>query len=56
MLNKFKDIKNYHIADDIVYNLNLNLEKKQSCGLGISVYRNLKPNECNYLNYSALAM
>lgn len=54
VLDSFQSIKNFHYADDIVYNLNdYPSENKQ--GLGISVYRSLRPNENNYENYQVLA-
>lgn len=56
ILKKLKINKNSYLADDIVYNYEL--EKNNSIkkyGLGISAYRSLKSNEINYINYSTLA-
>lgn len=56
ILESFKTLENYHLADDIVYNMknkkDVNLSRS---GLGISVYRSLRSDENNYSNYMALA-
>lgn len=56
-LDTFKGVKNYHLADDIVYNLPVDglLKGASRSGLGISVYRSTRPGEINYQNYQALA-
>ncbi|HZK42167.1 MAG TPA: polysaccharide pyruvyl transferase family protein, partial [Clostridia bacterium] len=57
LLEGSKGIKNYFMADDIVYNLPADLLRnpKERTGLGISCYRSIRPGEINYQNYQALA-
>ena len=57
MLEDFKKVRNYHLADDIVYELdNKGLEAfAKTYGLGISAYRSMQPGEKNLEHYRALA-
>ncbi len=57
LLEGSKGIKQYFMADDIVYNLPADLLRnpKERTGLGISCYRSIRPGENNYQNYQALA-
>ena len=54
LLKTFKNIKNYHLADDIVFNMDSICSDKKD-GLGISVYRSIKGNETNFENYKAIS-
>lgn len=55
MIKEFKEVKNYHLFEDVVYNYNFTNEREKNTGLGISVYRSLRKNENNYDNYKGLA-
>lgn len=55
LIESFKSIKNYHLADDIVYLLNDGNFNKKDDFLGITAYRSIKQDECNYDNYLVLS-
>lgn len=56
LIKTFNKVKNFHLADDIVYNYsNVLGSRTAKCGLGISVYRSLRTGENNQNNYYALA-
>ncbi|OMD37949.1 polysaccharide pyruvyl transferase family protein [Paenibacillus odorifer] len=58
LIQKFKKVKNYHLAPDIVYNLSNLYELpygNQQNILGISAYRSTTNHEYNYSNYIFLA-
>ncbi len=55
LIKSFKKIKNFYLADDIVYNFIDNLHVNNKNGLGICAYRSLKFKENNLDNYNALA-
>lgn len=56
-LRQFKKIENYHLADDIVYNLPMIYKSKRidQSGLGISAYRSIREPEYNFDSYKILA-
>ncbi|NLW53367.1 MAG: polysaccharide pyruvyl transferase family protein [Clostridiaceae bacterium] len=56
-LHQFKNVDNYHLADDIVYNLDSIYSRNypQKSGLGISAYRSIRAPEYNFENYKYLA-
>lgn len=56
LLTSFKTIKNFHLANDIVYNYKITKNNVlKDCGLGISAYRSLRKDENNYMNYLKLS-
>ena len=56
IIKNFKSIKNFYLADDIVYNLNYeNYGGLKSQCLGISAYRSLIKSDYNMENYKFLA-
>jgi len=55
LLESFKSIDNYHLADDIVYLLDKRKFTERDDSLGITAYRSLKQDECNYDNYLVLS-
>lgn len=57
-LHNFKRINNYHLADDIVYNLDALYERKkpERNGLGISAFRPYRQLQFSYPTYEAMAM
>lgn len=54
-LEGFRRVRNFHMADDIVYNLDWQDKIPDRQGLGISVYRSVRGGESNFQNYAALA-
>lgn len=56
-LRSFRGVKNFHYAEDIVYNLDRGAEDPSGVrsGLGISAYRSIRPHEVNDGNYEFLA-
>ena len=56
-LRQFKKVNNYHLVDDIVYNLAeiYKTQQPERSGLGISAYRSIRSPEHNYPNYKCLA-
>lgn len=56
-LRQFKKVNNYHLVDDIVYNLAeiYKAQQPERIGLGISAYRSIRSPEHNYSNYKCLA-
>lgn len=57
MLEGFKRVRNFHLADDIVYELESEdpEEVAKRYGLGITAYRSIQPGEKNLEHYLALA-
>lgn len=54
IIKKFKTVKNYHLADDIVYNI-VQEPSETKDGLGISAYRSTKTDESNFETYQVFA-
>ncbi|ENW94383.1 polysaccharide pyruvyl transferase family protein [Acinetobacter dispersus] len=48
--------KNFYMADDIVYSLEVPINDESRYGLGISAFRSTHSGENNYKNYRALAV
>lgn len=57
-LKGFRRVSNYHLADDIVYNLKQAPFQGETArsGLGISAFRSILSSENNYENYKTLAL